>query len=145
MRLLRHRVRCKSWGGGISLSPVVEGLKRVEKGVDRTASELAIARLNKEILELRSKRVGSRKLREQERSLSLAVGIFASVLGISIIAMFQLHWLSWLFGLMIIVGGIYSLHNGSRLFSESDEEKQVIQQISDKKAELTRHQQIVES
>ncbi|MFN3980148.1 MAG: hypothetical protein ACK4SA_07185 [Caldilinea sp.] len=34
-------------GGVVSLSPVVEGLKRVEKGVDKTASELAIARLNK--------------------------------------------------------------------------------------------------
>ena len=33
----------------ISLSPVVEGLKRVEKGVDKTASELAIARLTQEI------------------------------------------------------------------------------------------------
>ena len=36
-------------GGIVSLSPVVEGLKRVEKGVDKTASELAIARLRKDV------------------------------------------------------------------------------------------------
>ena len=50
--LLWHGVRRESWGGVISLSPVVEGLKRVEKGVDKTASELAIARLRQDIDEL---------------------------------------------------------------------------------------------
>jgi len=39
-------------GGTISLAPVVEGLKYVQKGVDRTASELAIVRLKSEINEL---------------------------------------------------------------------------------------------
>ena len=34
----------------------MEGLKRVEKGVDKTASELAIARLNKEIAEIEHRR-----------------------------------------------------------------------------------------
>ena len=36
-------------GGVVSLSPVVDGLKRVERGVDRTASELAIARLQNDV------------------------------------------------------------------------------------------------
>ena len=39
----------KRSGGIISLSPVVEGLKDVKVGVDKTASELAILRLEKEI------------------------------------------------------------------------------------------------
>jgi hypothetical protein len=42
----------KRGGGVISLAPVVEGLKKVEIGVDRTASELAINRLKQEISEL---------------------------------------------------------------------------------------------
>lgn len=39
-------------GGIISLAPVVEGLKKVQTGVDKTASELAIQRLTREIAEL---------------------------------------------------------------------------------------------
>ena len=39
-------------GGTISLTPVVEGLRKVQSGVDKTASELAIVRLKKEIEEL---------------------------------------------------------------------------------------------
>jgi len=44
----------KRAGGIVSLSPVVEALKKVEVGVDKTASELAINRLQREIDELRS-------------------------------------------------------------------------------------------
>jgi len=39
-------------GGIIALSPVAEGLKRVQVGVDKTASELAIRRLENEIEDL---------------------------------------------------------------------------------------------
>lgn len=39
-------------GGVISLSPVVEGLRRVARGVDRTTTELAIARLRQDIDDL---------------------------------------------------------------------------------------------
>lgn len=42
----------KRGGGLISLSPVVEEIRSVRVGVDRTASELAIPRLTKEIREL---------------------------------------------------------------------------------------------
>jgi len=40
-------------GGIVSLKPVVEALEKVEAGTDRTASELAMARLEKEIYFLR--------------------------------------------------------------------------------------------
>jgi len=40
----------KRAGGILSLSPVVEALKKVEVGVDKTASELAINRLQRERL-----------------------------------------------------------------------------------------------
>ena len=35
-------------GGIVSLDPVVDGLKRVERGVDKTASELAMVRLQRD-------------------------------------------------------------------------------------------------
>ncbi len=42
----------KRSGGTVSLVPVIAGIKRVQAGVDKTASELAIVRLIKEIDEL---------------------------------------------------------------------------------------------
>src|SRR5579859_1760065 len=36
-------------GGIVSLAPVVDGLNRVQAGIDKTASELAIGRLRQEI------------------------------------------------------------------------------------------------
>ena len=46
----------KRGGGIISLAPVVEGLKEVRSGVDKTASELAIKRLQKEVASLTDQR-----------------------------------------------------------------------------------------
>ena len=43
-------------GGIVTLSPVVEGLSRVERGVDKTASELAIARLQNDLAPLNAQR-----------------------------------------------------------------------------------------
>lgn len=42
-------LKVKRGGGIVSLAPVVQGLERVQAGVDRTASELAIVRLRSEI------------------------------------------------------------------------------------------------
>jgi reverse gyrase len=42
----------KRFGNTISLSPVVDQLKKVQVGIDKTASELAIERLHREIGEL---------------------------------------------------------------------------------------------
>jgi hypothetical protein len=47
---IEHIVR--RGGGIITLAPFVEGLKGVQIGVDKTASELAIQRLTREISEL---------------------------------------------------------------------------------------------
>jgi hypothetical protein len=59
-------------GGIVSLAPVLEGLNRVERGVDRTASELAIARLQKEIA----------PLVEQRRSTSRQSAVGAMITGV---------------------------------------------------------------
>lgn len=45
----------KRSGGTVSLAPVVEQLKNVRSGVDKTASELAIKRLKEEIREIHAK------------------------------------------------------------------------------------------
>jgi hypothetical protein len=45
----------KRGNGIVSLSPVVDGLNKVQIGTDRTASELAVTRLNNEIRELEIK------------------------------------------------------------------------------------------
>ena len=42
----------KRGGGIVTLSPVVDGLKRIQAGTDKTASELAILRLGSEITEI---------------------------------------------------------------------------------------------
>lgn len=42
---IEHIVRRGS--GIISIAPVVEGLKRIQEGTDKTASELAVVRLRK--------------------------------------------------------------------------------------------------
>jgi len=42
----------KRGGGIVSVSPVVNGLKEVKVGVDKTASELALTRLEKELSDL---------------------------------------------------------------------------------------------
>jgi len=42
----------KRGGGIVTLSPVIDGLKRIQEGTDRTASELAILRLGNEITEI---------------------------------------------------------------------------------------------
>jgi DNA-directed RNA polymerase subunit RPC12/RpoP len=46
----------KRAGGIVSLSPVVDALKKVELGVDKTASELAVSPIDREIDELRAQR-----------------------------------------------------------------------------------------
>jgi predicted RNA-binding Zn-ribbon protein involved in translation (DUF1610 family) len=50
--------------GIISLAPVVEGLQRIQSGVDKTASELAIPRLEKEIADLESQLVLVQQIKE---------------------------------------------------------------------------------
>lgn len=42
----------KRGGGIVSLAPVVEGIKKIQMGVDKTASELAIKRIKSEISDL---------------------------------------------------------------------------------------------
>lgn len=46
----------KRGGGIVALAPLVEGLTRVQAGVDKTAAELAMPRLSREIADLNTRR-----------------------------------------------------------------------------------------
>lgn len=52
----------------ISLQPMVEGLRNVQKGVDRTASELAIVRLEREIPVISQRLMKAKEEREALRA-----------------------------------------------------------------------------
>jgi hypothetical protein len=60
-------------GGIISLSPVIEQLTSVKAGVDKTASELAIQRLNDEIIILNNKKADIQRnyIVERQKELQL--------------------------------------------------------------------------
>ncbi|MBE2239303.1 MAG: hypothetical protein IAE81_16050 [Caldilineaceae bacterium] len=114
-------------GGVVSLSPMVEGLKRVEKGVDKTASELAIARLQKEVNAL-SERLSSRAApRENWLSGTTGCGGFLAVAGI--IALLAGGASDFGAGLLLILVGAGLVFIGLRLFGESNEEKQLSKAI----------------
>jgi hypothetical protein len=71
------------WGSGIvSLSPIVDGLKQVEKGVDKTSAELAIIRLPKEIGYLTTEIDRIKKANPYPIQGSIGVAIFTIVIGI---------------------------------------------------------------
>jgi hypothetical protein len=112
----------KRGGGIVSLSPVIIAINQVKLGVDKTAAELAIARIRKEIDELRLKR---KKLEENnpEPSLlssinGLQMGLIVVGIGCLLIALFTFNpdYLNEFFPL--IAAGLVLIALGSyRLFS----------------------------
>lgn len=127
-------------GGVISLSPVVEGLKRVEKGVDKTASELAIARLQEERSQLAGRIDELRGSRTYNQSLQVGCGgvlAIGSLLALSVGA--------GLPGIVFLLIGVGLVVLAAATSSTSDEEKQLNEAIAEKDAEIARHQQIVKS
>ena len=74
----------KRSGGTVSLSPVVDALKKVGAGVDKTAAELAISRIQREITGLQIAR--SNLLSANPRpALSPAVPLTTLLLGIALL------------------------------------------------------------
>src|SRR4030042_2633871 len=67
-------------GGIVTLSPLIEGLKNVQAGVDKTASELAIIRLKKEIFTLRNELIQEDKLNNDDIILLNRITIGAFVI-----------------------------------------------------------------
>lgn len=122
-------------GGVVSLAPVVEGLKRVEKGVDKTASELAIARLQKDIDDLRSQ-LGYLESKSDPEAILRGIGLIA----LGILIAFLNEFFGFLFataGLLWVIWGIWSI-NGNK-----QEKTDLAAKIEAKKAEIIEHEQIV--
>jgi len=68
-------------GGTISLAPVIDEIRQVSRGVDKTASELAIARLDREIAELQDEedyRYSGYKKESGGFAIAL-IGLFAGI------------------------------------------------------------------
>ena len=148
MRLLRHGVCRESWGGVISLSPVVEGLKRVERGVDKTASELALVRLQKEIDALDRRHTelwGSRQSWQAGFKLGGGFCVYVGIFSLFALGASSEYLGAGLFGLFWVLVGAGLILIGVKVFGESDEEEQLLGAIVERRAEIARHQQIVKS
>jgi|GEM_PF-5113869 len=71
-------------GGTVSLHKVTEAIRGVQKGTDKTAAELAIARLNKELQDLK---IAQKKLDAQATQSGCGIGCLSVIMLIAIVAM----------------------------------------------------------
>ena len=126
----------KRGGGIVSLSPVVEGLKKVEIGVDKTASELALVRIEKEINVLKGQRL-SIDSNGRTRFNYLVVGILFLILGLSF-ELINHSFLCLIPGIVFILIGLsYGANHDKNKIASLDE------QIASKEAELEQNRKLV--
>lgn len=93
-------------GGTVSISPVIEGLKAVQTGVDKTASELAIIRVKKEIESLYYQKA---QIRPKDRTNSTMSTIVVIGIAVLILVGFRLILYNRIEGIKIDPGFIFSL------------------------------------
>jgi uncharacterized protein (DUF983 family) len=143
----------KRSGGVVALTPVVDALKKVEAGVDRTASELAIARLEQELQQLSTHR---NALLASIPGGPSPLGIVIAVSGILVasVAFFTIRDNPSM-GATCLVTGLVAMVAGSlatlaqvRVKNSRQETirpqvKSIEQEYSDKKRELARHRNTV--
>jgi hypothetical protein len=127
-------------GGLVSLSPVVEGIHQVRMGVDRTASELAIPRLEKQVAQLEAMR---RRTPDQFNRYWL-IGIVCALVfvGIAGYTWYETETLFCVAPLLIgaVTFAIFALMANRRNKQLTDAIKQ---ELAQKQAELDRHREIV--
>jgi hypothetical protein len=129
--------------GVISLAPVVEQLKGVKTGVDKTASELAIQRLRNEIQDLEQQKNGIKG--PGCMRLMFSIGLVGSiVIGIVIAALFSLSG-GDVVGVILIAGFIIA---GIVDFASMKENRNLREgfdkKISEKYSALKKHEKIVD-
>ncbi len=129
-------------GGIVTLAPVVQGLKEVRAGVDRTASELALKRLEEEIAALTRQRAGCKG----NYLLTVAfggVGIFClfiwMVVGVELEAGF---WGLLIFGIVLLAVAIWLAVRQNDLAQLKV--ASIDKAIAEKTKELERHKAIVQ-
>jgi hypothetical protein len=127
-------------GGVVSLAPVVEGLKQVQAGVDKTASELAIRRLREDIGQLQDQ-VEEASAPSVFRTVPgcLAITIPVGALLLFAVAA-KIDWLILLSALLIGGTIVYSL-----LAGRQDRQTRIALQgeIERKEEELAKHEKLV--
>lgn len=151
----------KRTGGIMFLSPVVDALKKVGVGVDKTAAELAIVRLHKEIAELQAARIGL--LQSSPRPTINLIFLIPTLVGLCIASFFftgiknnignnfglSLVLLFFLIGIALIVISPTVAFSLRKIQQKHWDETTWIQlklldrQIASKNAELKHYQEIV--
>lgn len=123
----QHLVRRS--GGIVSLSPLVEGLHKVNIGVDKTASELAIVRIKGEIEVLES----------QKNDIDTNTGCCGCA-GILSVVIFCIAWALSIGGVMELFGWIGLFLLGCSLEKKYGRERiEIKKTIESKKEELEEH------
>lgn len=129
----------------VSLSPLVEGIRNVQSGVDKTASELAIKRLKGEIASLEkeyTKKHGSRNeivLRMVGWGIVGLVGVFPLVMAAQYGEFF-----TFAIGLIISGFGFYlAYRNYGKFTALSRKMESTLDEARQKNAELQKHERIV--
>ena len=104
----------KRGGGIVALIPVIENIKHIQVGVDKTASELAIIRLSEEILALERERVGISTFNNNGIAFrwiffGLLVGVTSMFVTVPLFLIFGLYSFGYGFGgfvaIIIFLGG----------------------------------------
>jgi hypothetical protein len=145
-------------GGIVSLKPVVDEIKGVKVGVDKTASELAIVRLQKEIVDLEYSLPGIRPNVSDGCTGQILGWVFSFIAIVCLIAILIINAdkpvnyepITY-FGIGLIISiilAITSFSSGSRASKKYKRElEEMIQPVKDKleskKRELVEHKEIV--
>ena len=131
----------KRSGGTVSLMPVLEQIKKVRAGVDKTASELAIKRLKEEIREIQS-RMPAFEEGCFTKVMNWFMGLFVlATLG----AILTGDWGNIIGASALLVGSIaigYFIRKKEDA-SMAEKRKPYIDAIAQRKIELEKHEKIV--
>lgn len=141
----------KRSGGIVSLSPVVDAIKKVEMGVDKTASELALVRLKQEVAELETERYHLEKNSPRPRSSIWSVLFYimgaATIIG-ALTGGGEIGVWFFVLGIVFLLVGwsIQTSNKGAKAIWDRSTGKKLDEyddRIANKQDEIARHQKLV--
>jgi ribosomal protein S27AE len=133
-------------GGIVTLKPVIDSIQKVQVGVDKTASELAIVRLSQEIRKL-EKDIGD--IMAQKGTLVIFSGVYLPVMLIIFVLGFlfvitEVRLLGWVMMIGILSFCAYAFLKGQNQHPRNEKEaKPLVDKLNNKKRELAEHQATV--
>ena len=131
----------KQSGGALSIIPIVEGIRNVQTGVDKTASELAIKRLQKEIRELEDDLQGIKSLDGEQAKKGLEM-IGAGALLMLFFGSIDVGIAPVLFFSLLVIAGIVMLVSALS-GKNKDKINAMTQELNQKRSMLRHHKNIV--